>query len=147
MRNPRLVRLLMPVLLHRKESKCGPCVAWSSSGRPDIPEIHPEIPHGGISKKLSVLIYTLFGDSSESVSASGHCAGGPKEDCIQSWARISAPISPPPVRKSVFTGFGRIGMCPWECRWAPCSDLFPADVPLGNSFSIRIKRLSSSVIS
>ena len=48
-------------------SKCGPCVAWSSPGRPDIPEIRPEIPRGGISKRLSVLIYTLFADSSESV--------------------------------------------------------------------------------
>jgi hypothetical protein len=59
LRNPRavlpLVRLLMPLLLHRTESKRGPCAAWFSSGRTDILEIHPEIPHGGISKKLNVL--------------------------------------------------------------------------------------------
>ena len=33
----------------------------------DIPEIRPEIPRGGISKRLSVLSITLFADSSESV--------------------------------------------------------------------------------
>src|SRR5438477_11657481 len=33
-------------------------------------------------------------------SESGHCAGGPNGDCVQSWARMSAPISPPPERNS-----------------------------------------------
>src|SRR5690349_2649914 len=33
-------------------------------------------------------------------SGSGHCAGGPNGDCVQSWARMSAPISPPPERNS-----------------------------------------------
>ena len=56
-----LVRLLMPVLLHRTESKRGPCAAWFSPGRTDIPEIHPEIPHGGISKKLNVLFIPSSG--------------------------------------------------------------------------------------
>jgi hypothetical protein len=32
-----------------------------SPGRPDIPEIRPEIPRGGISKRLSVYLYTLRG--------------------------------------------------------------------------------------
>ena len=56
-----LVRLLMPALLHRTESKRGPCAAWFLSGRTDIPEIHPEIPHGGISKKLNVLFIPSSG--------------------------------------------------------------------------------------
>src|SRR5215813_1667370 len=56
-----LVRLLMPVLLHRTESKRGPCAAWLSSGRTDIPEIHPEIPYGGISKKVNVLFIPSSG--------------------------------------------------------------------------------------
>jgi hypothetical protein len=51
----------MPVLPHRTESKRGPCAAWFSSGRTDIPEIHPEIPHGGISKKLNVLVIPYSG--------------------------------------------------------------------------------------
>src|SRR3954452_12198589 len=33
-------------------------------------------------------------------SGSGHCAGGPNGDCVQSWARMRAPISPPPERNS-----------------------------------------------
>jgi len=56
-----LVRLLMPVLLHRTESKRGPSAAWCSFGRTDIPEIHPETPHGGISKKLNVLFIPSSG--------------------------------------------------------------------------------------
>jgi hypothetical protein len=51
----------MPVLLHRTESKRGACAAWFSSGQTDIPEIHPEIPHGGISKKLNVLFIPSSG--------------------------------------------------------------------------------------
>ena len=35
--------------------------AWCSSGRTDIPEIHPETPHGGISKKLNVLFIPSSG--------------------------------------------------------------------------------------
>jgi len=64
---PRLVRLVMPVLLYRTESKGGPGVAWFHLVDLDIPEIRPEIPRGGISKRLSVLSITLFADSSESV--------------------------------------------------------------------------------
>jgi len=56
-----LLRLHMPVLLHRRESKRIPCAAWFSFDRADIPEIHPEIPHGGIFEKLNVFICTLFG--------------------------------------------------------------------------------------
>ena len=56
MRNPRAV-----LLLHRTESKRGPCAAWFSSGRTDIPEIHPEIPHGGVSKKVNVLFIPSSG--------------------------------------------------------------------------------------
>ena len=63
-----LVRLLMPVLLHRTESKRGPCAAWLSSGRTDIPEIHPEIPTRRDFEEIERFIYTLFGDSSESVA-------------------------------------------------------------------------------
>jgi hypothetical protein len=65
MRNPRAVLhwydFLMPVLLHRTESKRGPSAAWFSSGRTDIPEIHLEIPHGGISEKLNVLFIPSSG--------------------------------------------------------------------------------------
>jgi hypothetical protein len=42
--------------LHRTESKRGPCAASFSSGRTNTPEIHPETPHGGISKKLNALL-------------------------------------------------------------------------------------------
>src|SRR5262249_48096035 len=35
------------------------------------------------------------------LSVSGHSAGSPSGDVDQSWARISAPIFPPPSRKSV----------------------------------------------
>jgi hypothetical protein len=42
MRNPRLVRLVMPVLLYRTESKGGPGVAWFHLVDLDIPEIRPE---------------------------------------------------------------------------------------------------------
>ena len=62
-----LVRLLMPVLLHRTESKLGPCAAWFSSGRTDIPEIHPETTRRDF-EEIERFIYTLFGDSSESVA-------------------------------------------------------------------------------
>jgi hypothetical protein len=34
---------------------------WFSSGRTDIPEIHPEIPPGGISKKLNTLLIPSSG--------------------------------------------------------------------------------------
>jgi hypothetical protein len=62
MRNPRAVLHWYDFLwLHRTESKRGPCAAWFSSGRTDIPEIHPEIPHRGISKKLNVLFIPSSG--------------------------------------------------------------------------------------
>jgi hypothetical protein len=67
-----LVRLLMPALLHRTESKRGPCAAWFLSGRTDIPEIHPEILHGGISKKLRHFIYSLRGCLRASPGRSGY---------------------------------------------------------------------------
>ena len=56
-----LVRLLMPVLLHRTESKRGPCAAWFSSGRTDIPEIPPKFHTAGISKKVNVLFIPSSG--------------------------------------------------------------------------------------
>jgi hypothetical protein len=39
-------------------------------------------------------------------SACGQPSGGPSEVADQSWARISAPISPPPARKFKETGLG-----------------------------------------
>jgi hypothetical protein len=48
MRNPRAVLHWSDFLwLHRTESKRGPCAAWFSSGRTDIPEIHPKFHTAG----------------------------------------------------------------------------------------------------
>jgi hypothetical protein len=69
----RLVRLLMPVLLHRTGSKGGPCAAWSSSGRTDIPEISPRNSARRDFEKIERFIYTLFGDA---------CARSREDDVI-----------------------------------------------------------------
>ncbi len=56
----QLARILMPVLLHRTESKRDPCAVWFSSGRPNIPQIHCEIHTEGF-EEIERFIYALLG--------------------------------------------------------------------------------------